>query len=153
MWNRNQWLEEVKKINLSMTRLMKKKKFKISDRNFVKHDIHLPRNLSILFSTISKHLPFNPISTKIFSSTGFKSRVRIPRWTNTKPRWRNKEIPRKKVDAHQGKRQIYTNLQSVSIWINSKSKWLGNSFKILLRKFEKRKENDIFWIKTGFVDR
>lgn len=39
-----------------------------------------------LFSTISKHLPFNPISTKIFSSTGFKSRVRIPRWTNTKPR-------------------------------------------------------------------
>lgn len=24
MWNRNQWLEEVKKINLSMTRLMKK---------------------------------------------------------------------------------------------------------------------------------
>lgn len=141
MWNRNQWLEEVKKINLSMTRLMKKKKFKISDRNFVKHDIHLPRNLSILFSTISKHLPFNPISTKIFSSTGFKSRVRIPRWTNTKPRWRNKEISRKKVDAHQGKRlPIRLNLSES---IQNRNGW-ENSFKILLSNSRKERKTIYF---------
>lgn len=141
MWNRNQWLEEVKKINLSMTRLMKKKKFKISDRNFVKRDIHLPRNLSILFSTISKHLPFNPISTKIFSSTGFKSRVRIPRWTNTKPRWRNKEIPRKKVDAHQGKRlPIRLNLSES---IQNRNGW-ENSFKILLSNSRKERKTIYF---------
>lgn len=141
MWNRNQWLKEVKKINLSMTRLMKKKKFKISDRNFVKHDIHLPRNLSILFSTISKHLPFNPISTKIFSSTGFKSRVRIPRWTNTKPRWRNKEISRKKVDAHQGKRlPIRLNLSES---IQNRNGW-ENSFKILLSNSRKERKTIYF---------
>lgn len=141
MWNRNQWLKEVKKINLSMTRLMKKKKFKISDRNFVKRDIHLPRNLSILFSTISKHLPFNPISTKIFSSTGFKSRVRIPRWTNTKPRWRNKEISRKKVDAHQGKRlPIRLNLSES---IQNRNGW-GNSFKILLSNSRKERKTIYF---------
>lgn len=141
MWNRNQWLKEVKKINLSMTRLMKKKKFKISDRNFVKRDIHLPRNLSILFSTISKHLPFNPISTKIFSSTGFKSRVRIPRWTNTKPRWRNKEIPRKKVDAHQGKRlPIRLNLSES---IQNRNGW-ENSFKILLSNSRKERKTIYF---------
>lgn len=141
MWNRNQWLKEVKKINLSMTRLMKKKKFKISDRNFVKRDIHLPRNLSILFSTISKHLPFNPISTKIFSSTGFKSRVRIPRWTNTKPRWRNKEISRKKVDAHQGKRlPIRLNLSES---IQNRNGW-ENSFKILLSNSRKERKTIYF---------
>lgn len=141
MWNRNQWLKEVKKINLSMTRLMKKKKFKISDRNFVKRDIHLPRNLSILFSTISKHLPFNPISTKIFSSTGFKSRVRIPRWTNTKPRWRNKEISRKKVDAHHGKR-LPTRL-NLSESIQNRNGW-ENSFKILLSNSRKERKTIYF---------
>lgn len=52
---------------------------------------------------------------KIFSSTGFKSRVRIPRWTSTKPRWRNKEIPPEKIDTPREEANLYEgNLQSIS---------------------------------------
>lgn len=118
-----------------MTRFIKKKKFNIFDWNFTNIYDTICR---YTFSTISKHLPFNSISTKfsppLVSNHACEFLVGP---TQNQDEETKKSQGKNRYTKRRGK-FIQTSNPSPSK--DSKSKWLENSFKILPSNSREREE-------------
>lgn len=99
-----------------------------------------------LFSTISKHLPFNSISTKFSPRLVSNHACEFLVGTNTKPRWRNKEISRNRSEKTDTERrgkfiqQTSNPSKDLHLKIQNQIEWrIRLKFYYLIREREREK--------------